>query len=115
MPRTSTGTTPYFPAILCNLTFYRDKDILVQVGLLISAVIYDHDGNKAIFAMEGAIITLLDSFLLHCHEKIREGGCRLSVIASVSNALSSLLLFKPNHELFYGRRHFIFCSIPTKL
>ena len=79
----------------------------MQVGLLITAVIYDHDGNKAIFAMEGAISTLLDSLLLHCREHIRKVDCRLAVIASVGIALSSLLLFTPNQELFYGRRHFI--------
>lgn len=69
-----------------------------QAALLLAALALDHDGNKALLCAEGALPVLLDCALAWGsagHEHCAQGLCL---------ALASLLLFAPNHELFYGDR-----------
>lgn len=72
---------------------------VTHAASLTSALVFDHTGNKAMFAAGGVLVALLDRLLSCCaSDQERAAECA----DSIGLAAASLLLFASNHELFYG-------------
>jgi hypothetical protein len=84
-----------------------DLRVVNQAALLVGALVFDNVSNKALFPGKGALGVLVGRLLLCCD--LPDEDISVSCVRSLSLALSSILLFQPNHELFYGkissRRH----------
>ena len=85
--------------ILRVLRHSKDLASVILAGSLTSALAFDHTGNKAMFGSGGVLVALLDR-LLACCASNKENAAES--VDSISLAAASLLLFTPNHELFYG-------------
>jgi hypothetical protein len=86
--------------VLRVVEYALDPAVLHQSGHLIAALVFDHNGNKALFPARGALRILLEKI----SSLVTEGDMCPAVSASVTSlclATASLLLFPPNHEIFY--------------
>ena len=99
----------------------RDARVVKQASTLLSALIFEHEGNKALLPARGALQVLLDRITLQATQlnanTTVESQADAACIASMSLTLASLLLFKPNHEIFYDinglQRLIVLCTSTT--